>query len=103
MGTNCLVVFLELRIPFHGDAFAAMQTGASETTREMRDRLMQLLGEAGVAEPVRDSGAFHYLGEVIYAQASTLGFQDAYFLLALIAIVGLIPGWVLARASKGQR
>ena len=103
MGTNCLVVFLELRIPFHGDAFTAMQTGASETTREMRDRLMQLLGEAGVPEPVRDSGAFHYLGEVIYAQASTLGFQDAYFLLALIAIAGLIPAWVLARASKGPR
>ena len=94
------MVFLELRIPFHGDAFAAMQTGASETTREMRDRLMQLLGEAGVPGPERGSSAFHYLGEVIYAQASTSGFQDAYFLLALIAAAGLIPGCILARASR---
>ena len=100
IGTNCLVVFLELRIPFHGDAFAAMQTGASETTREMRDRLMQLLGEAGVPGPERGSSAFHYLGEVIYAQASTSGFQDAYFLLALIAAAGLIPSCILARASR---
>ncbi|MEC9151463.1 MAG: MFS transporter, partial [Pseudomonadota bacterium] len=102
IGTNCLVVFLELRIPFHGDAFAAMQTGASETTREMRDRLMQLLGEAGVPGPERGSSAFHYLGEVIYAQASTSGFQDAYFLLALIAVAGLIPCCILARASKSS-
>lgn len=100
LGTNCLVVFLELRIPFHGDAFTAMQTGASETTREMRSRLAQLLSEAGVPETLRESGAFHYLGEVIYAQASTLGFQDAYFLLAIIAAAGLIPGWYLSRASK---
>ena len=103
IGVNCLVVFLELRIPFHGDAFAAMQTGASETTREMRDSLMLLLGEAGVPETIRDSRAVHYLGEVIYAQASTLGFQDAYFVLALIAAAGLIPAWILARASKGVR
>ena len=100
IGTNCLVVFLELRIPFHGDAFAAMQTGASETTREMRDRLMQLLGEAGVPGPERGSSTFHYLSEVIYAQASTSGFQDAYFLLALIAAAGLIPSCILARASR---
>ena len=103
IGTNCLVVFLELRIPFHGDAFAATQTGASETTRELRDRLVQLLSEAGVPDTIRDSGAFHFLGEVIYAQASTLGFQDAYFLLALVAAAGLIPAWVLARASKSVR
>lgn len=103
IGTNCLVVFLELRIPFHGDAFAAMQTGASETTRELRDRLTQLLGEAGVPETLRDSGTFHYLGEIIYAQASTLGFQDAYFLLALIAAAGLIPAWILAHTSRGVR
>jgi DHA2 family multidrug resistance protein len=103
IGTNCLVVFLELRIPFHGDAFATMQTGASETTREMRNRLIQLMGEAGVPEPVQDFGAFHFLGEVIYAQASTMGFQDAYFVLALIAAAGLIPAWVLARASRRVR
>lgn len=103
IGTNCLVVFLERRIPFHGDAFAAMLTGAHETTRELRDRLFQLLGEAGVPEAIRSPGTFHYLGEIIYAQASTLGFQDAYFLLALIAACGLIPGWILSRASKTVR
>ncbi len=66
----------------------------------MRDRLMQLLGEAGVPGPERGSSAFHYLSEVIYAQASTSGFEDAYFLLALISAAGLIPGCILARASK---
>ncbi len=95
LGTNCIVVFLELRVPFHGQAFTATQTGANQTTLELRGRLARLLGEAGVPEPVRDPGALLYLKDLIYAQANTMGFQDAYFLLAAFAVAGLIPAWVL--------
>ena len=34
-------------------------------------------------------GALHYFGEILYAQASTLGYQDAFFTLGLIALAGL--------------
>ena len=99
IGTNLLVVFLEMRIPFHGDAFASMQTGASQTTQDLRNAISSLLNEAGVAEFARGPSATQYLGEVILAQASTLGFQDAYFVLAIFAALGVIPAWILSRTK----
>ncbi|MBT5665927.1 MAG: hypothetical protein HOJ06_11340, partial [Rhodospirillaceae bacterium] len=96
------IVFLELRIPFHGDAYAAMQTGASQTTLEMRERLIRLFTEAGVPEAARDPGAFLYLGDIIYAQASTMGYHDAFMLLAVIAFFGVAPAWVMARLNKRE-
>jgi len=103
IGTNCIVVFLEMRVPFHGDAFTAMQTGTSQTMLEMRERLARLLGEAGVPEAIRDPGAFLFLKEIIYEQANTMGFQDAYYLLSAFAIFGLAPAWVLSRTRKRRR
>ena len=50
IGTNVLVVFLELRIPFHLDAFTATQVAASRASGELLDQIMRLLSEAGVAE-----------------------------------------------------
>ena len=102
IGTNGLVVFLELRIPFHGDAFSAMQTAASQTSQEMRDILVRLLTEAGVQQSAREPGALHYLGDVIYAQASTLGFQDAFAALGIVTLVGLIPAWIMSVTRKGH-
>ena len=100
IGTNCLVVFLEMRIPFHSDAFTAMQTGASQTTQDLRDTVSRLLGEAGMAEFARGPSATQYLSDVIFAQASTMGFQDAYFLLAIVAAAGVIPAWMLSRTDS---
>lgn len=86
IGTNSIIVFLELRIPFHGDAFTSMQTGARATGQEMRDALVRLFAEAGVPEAARGPGAFLYLGDMIYAQASTMGYHDAFMILAVVAV-----------------
>ncbi len=102
LGTNSIVVFLELRIPFHGDAFASTQTGARETSQEMTDALMRLFAEAGVPETVRAPGVFHYLGDMIYAQASTMGYHDAFMVLAIIALLGVAPAWVMAQSRQRQ-
>ena len=56
IGTNVLVVFLELRIPFHLDAFTATQVAASRASGELLDQIMRLLSEAGVAEAIPESG-----------------------------------------------
>jgi EmrB/QacA subfamily drug resistance transporter len=101
IGTNCLVVYLELRIPFHGEAFTATLTG--QTSREMREQVRRILTEAGVPEAVREPGALHYLGDVIYAQASTLGFLDAFLVLAITAYCGDVPAWVMAQTAKRAR
>lgn len=102
LGTNSIVVFMELRIPFHGDAFAATQTGARETSQEMTDALMRLFAEAGVPEAIRAPGVFHYLSDMIYAQASTMGYHDAFMVLAIVALLGVAPAWVMAQSGGKQ-
>ena len=96
-GMNCVIAFMETRIPFHGDAFSAMQPKANSASSEMLETMRRLLSEAGVAASDRGAGALHYFGEILYAQASTLGYQDAFFTLGLIALAGLGPVWILAR------
>ena len=103
LGTNIIIVFLEWRIPFHGDAFTSTQTGASETGQEMSNALMRLFAEAGVPETARDPGVIHYLGDMIYAQASTMGYHDAFMVLAVVALLGVFPAWVMAQSGGSKR
>ena len=51
----------------------------------------------------QSAGALHFFGEILYAQASTLGYQDAFLTLGLIAFAGLIPVWILARFKEQPR
>ena len=97
LGANAVMVFLEMRIPFHGDAFAAAQTDANQTSQVLRETVVRLFGEAGVPGLAQEPGAFIYFSEVILAQASTLGFQDGFSVLAVIAFTAIIPAFIMAR------
>ena len=99
-GMNCVVAFMETRIPFHGDAFSAMQSKGSSASTEMLDTTQRLLSEAGVSAADRSAGALHYFGEIVYAQASTMGYQDAFASLGIIAAAGIVPVWILARFKE---
>ena len=96
-GMNCVIAFMEIRIPFHGEAFAAMQSKSNSASSTLLEITQSLLQEAGVSDSDRHAGALYYFGEVLYAQASTLGFQDAFLTLGMIALAGLIPVSILAR------
>jgi DHA2 family multidrug resistance protein len=100
IGTNVLVVFLELRIPLHMDAFTATQITVSQASGELLGQITRLLSEAGVAEAIRTPGALNYLGEVIMAQASTRGFQDSFLALGIFAFCGFIPAIYLSQAQR---
>ena len=100
IGTNVLVVFLEARIPFHLDAFTSTQVAINHASGELLEQITRIFSEAGVAEATRNSGAIHYLGNVIMAQASTLGFQDSFLALGIFAFCGLIPAFYLSKAQR---
>jgi len=99
IGTNILVVYLEFRIPLHGDAFTQTQTAISRASGEMLAQVRKLMSEAGVPEAVLDPGALHYLGDVILAQANTRGFQDTFLALGIFAFCGLLPAWFLSQTK----
>lgn len=103
IGINCLVVLLDRRTQFHSDALTATQTSANPATRELLEGVSRLLGEEGFAEALRSPVALNYLGEMLHAQANTLGFQDGFIAIAAVAFFGLIPAGLLHIVSRRKR
>jgi hypothetical protein len=54
-----------------------------------------VLGEGGVPVSQHGSVALDYLGKVVHAQATTLGFQDGFTALALVFFFAIIPASIL--------
>ena len=81
-GVSLLVIAIEQRAQVHSASFSATQTSDNATSRELLDLVTRLLGEAGIPEAVQSGGALHYLGSVIHAQATSLAYQDAAFIIA---------------------
>lgn len=98
-GVNLLSVMLDRRTFFHSDTLTAMQTSANSATLELLRQVEALLARAGVPEDLVGRGALHYLGEVVYAQAYTMGFRDAFLLVAIVYVLAMIPAWVMSRAK----
>jgi DHA2 family multidrug resistance protein len=97
-GVNLLSVTLDRRTFFHSDAITSFQTAANSGTAELLRQLEMLLAQGGLPPDLQASGALHFLGRVVYAQAYTMGFRDSFLLVAIIFTVGLIPAWIMGRA-----
>ena len=102
LGINAWVVFLEMRTHYHAETLAATQSSSNDASRELLSSVGQLLGETGVSEAVQQSGALHYLGQVVHAQAATLGFQDGFWVLVAAYLIGIWPAWMLGRRAKNK-
>jgi len=100
IGINSLVLFMAQRTEFHSDALTATQTADNPAVREFLDSVEVLLDESGVPSALHESGALHYLGEVIEAQAATQGFQDGFLFISFVFVCALIPTWILQRAGR---
>jgi len=101
LGTNAWVVFVDQRTFYHNEALAATQDPGNAASRELLEGVVRLLNEAGVSSSVQQSGALHYLGEVIYAQGITRAFQDGFMVLAIAYLLAVIPAWILSQ-TRGR-
>ena len=99
-GVNLIVVFMEQRTEFHSISFTATQTSQNSASRELLGQVTGLLQQGGVAEAFHQPGALHFLGQVIEAQANTLGFKDGFLILAVVFLLALVPAW---RMGSGKR
>ena len=98
-GVNVTALSIEMRTAHHADLLTATQTSANTESLEVLDKIAALLHQGGIPRSAIDYGALDYLGEVIYAQALTLGFQDSFFQICFAFFVALIPAWILSRSA----
>ncbi len=103
-GISIYVIVLEFRTEFHASYLGVTQTAANHTTVDMLGRVAGQLSSAGLSEPVQQNVAMFYLERVVTAQANVLGFQDGFYLLALVALAPLLPVSILLRRhGRSQR
>ena len=98
-GVNLLSVILDRRTFFHSDTITAMQTSANSATMELLRQMENLLARAGVPENLQGPGALHFLGDVIHAQAYTMGFRDSFLVVGVVYVLAMIPAWIMARTG----
>ena len=89
-GINLLAIFLERRIAFFSDAFAASQSAANTTTAEFLGKVEGLLAIGGLPETIQQPAAMLYLSRVVSAQATMLAFRDTFLILAIVALSGIV-------------
>ena len=102
-GITLLTAFFEHRAQFHGEALTATQTSANSTTFQLLDTVKQLLNKFGMPDREQIGGSLDYLSKVIYAQANTLGFQDTFLVIAVVALIAVGPAWMIGQTKKSQR
>jgi hypothetical protein len=76
----------------------ATQTAANAATREMLGRISGLLREGGVPQAFQHSVSLEHLGQVLNAQATTMGFQDGFMMIAVVFVAAMVPAYILSKA-----
>jgi len=96
-GVNLLAILVERRSQLYDQSFTAAQDAANGATAELLRDLAGLYAQAGVPESIRQAGAFDYLGRMIAAQGSMMGFRDGFLVVAAMFLFALLPAWLMRR------
>ena len=99
-GVNLLSVSLDRRTFFHGDALTGVTTAANSTTTQLLDAVKQLLVQAGASSDLQSSGALHFLGRVLHAQAYSMAFRDCFLIVMLVFMFAFIPAWIMGNKVR---
>ena len=102
LGVNLISILLEQRSQLYIHSFTAAQDAANRTTAELLRGVTDLYARAGVPEAIRQAGALDYLGRMIYAQGSMMGFRDAFLILAATSFVALLPAFMMQQPSQDK-
>jgi MFS transporter, DHA2 family, multidrug resistance protein len=102
LGVNLISILLEWRSQLYIHSFTAAQDAANRTTAELLRGVTDLYARAGVPEAIRQAGALDYLGRMIYAQGSMMGFRDAFLILAATSFVALLPAFMMRQPAPDK-
>lgn len=94
-GVNLLSILVERRGQLYSQTFTATQDAANTATAELLRRATELYAQAGVPELVRDAGALDYLGKVLAAQSSMMGYRDGFMVVAAIFMLAIFPALLM--------
>ncbi len=98
-GVNVLAIIIDARIARHGEELLTGQTAGNRVTADMLATLGAFLKASGLSAQERSGIAMGYLSDTLTLKANELAFQDGYFALALLFLVGAGTTFLLMRRS----
>lgn len=102
-GINLLVAFFEVRTRFHADALTATQDWGNRTTERLLFLVEQLMQRSGLPFQQQKAAAQEFLGTMVNTQAQMLAFSDTFIVIAIVALLALIPAAMLSRSQQKER
>jgi DHA2 family multidrug resistance protein len=99
-GVNLMVVFLESRTADHAQTITMSQTPDNAVAQDLLSNIVNIMQASGVSAIESSAGAISYLGQTVFLQAQTQGFQDTFMLTAVVAALALIPSYIMGRGTK---
>ena len=102
-GINLIVAFFEVRTRFHADALTATQDWGNRTTERLLTQMEQLMQRSGLPFQQQKAAALEFLGNMVNAQAQMLAFSDTFIVIAIVALLALIPAALLSRSQQKER
>ena len=102
-GINLIVAFFEVRTRFHADALTATQDWGNRTTERLLTQIEQLMQRSGLPFQQQKAAALEFLGNMVNAQAQMLAFSDTFIVIAIVALLALIPAALLSRSQQQER
>jgi MFS family permease len=102
-GINLMVAFFEIRTHFHAEALTATQDWANMTTQRLVILVEQLMQRSGLPFQQQKAGAYEYLGQMLHIKAEMLAFSDTFIVIAIVALLALVPAAMLSRTQRRSR
>ena len=102
-GVNGLAFVVEYQTAQHAEILTATQTAGNPDTLAYLRQIEDMVANAGLVGVEKSGMALNHLGRVIYAQANTMAFQDAFLAVSVIFLLGILPAWILGRNHARAR
>ncbi|MDP6708182.1 MAG: DHA2 family efflux MFS transporter permease subunit [Alphaproteobacteria bacterium] len=99
-GVNATSVLLDRRFDLHRDLLKTTQTADNSVTQDLFQRLGEYLDAAGLTGVERLSAMIGYLRQTIDGQANALAFQDAFLMIGIVFMLGLLPAFFMGRKEQ---
>ena len=103
LGTSLLVIILDRRTALHGQHLNAGVNADNSMAQQQLGQLAHLAGQLGVPAPQQSAIAAYLTQRTEAIWASTLGYQDGFWLLVASLTVVAVPALLLSRWQHTAR
>lgn len=99
LGVNLISIFLARQTSLHVDQIMATQQADNPQLIQTFESLLPVLAQNSSDPLLNVPMVYAYLSGAMYRQATIMAYQDAFVFCAVLALIALIPTWLIKRVN----